>query len=246
MHTRSTVGGPRRIGRHKFAGVTLRAVALAGLLAVACLSGYRVGVSQGATEAERLQADLSALHDLNRQLGGRVAASEQQAEVAIARYAQLVQEQRRQAPSAELARLSELAGDRLRAGVPGERLAFVLANAAPASSCSAAIDTRRLVVLTPASKAPGATVAFFDNRVLIGAEGASARTGDGMLQARFDSAQPVRLRFSEIDGGAGTAGGTLPLTHALVVDGQEFRFAVRASERQPDALEISAQRCSFP
>ncbi|MFL5336264.1 MAG: hypothetical protein ACJ8H8_24590, partial [Geminicoccaceae bacterium] len=106
MHTRSTLGGPRRIGRRKFAGVALRAVALAGLLAVACLSGYRVGVSQGATEAERQQADLSALHDLNRQLGGRVAASEQQAEVAIARYAQLVQEQRRQAPSAELARLT--------------------------------------------------------------------------------------------------------------------------------------------
>src|SRR4051794_23956575 len=104
MHTRSTLGGPRRIGRHRYAGLFLRAAALTGLLGVAGLSGYRVGVSQGATEAERLQADLSAAHDLNRQLGEKIAAYEQQAEVAIAKYAQLVQEQRRQAPSAELAR----------------------------------------------------------------------------------------------------------------------------------------------
>jgi hypothetical protein len=246
MHTRSTLGGPRRIGRHKHAGVALRAAALAGLLAVATLSGYRVGVSQGYTEAERLQVDLSRLQDLSRQLGERVAASEEQAEAAIARYAQLVQEQRRQAPSAELERLSKLAGDRLRAGVSGDRLAFVLANAVLASSCGAAIDTRRLLVHTPASKAPGTTVAFFDNRVLIAAEGASARTGDGILQARFDSSQPVSLRFSGIDGASGTAGGVLPLSHALVADGQEFRFLVRPSERQPDALEITAQRCSFP
>src|SRR4051812_47662197 len=55
--------------------------------------------------------------DLSRQLGERVAASEEQAEAAIARYAQLVQEQRRQAPSAELERLSSWrGGPRARGG----------------------------------------------------------------------------------------------------------------------------------
>ena len=56
----------------------------------------------------------------------------------------------------------------------------------------------------------------------------------------------MSLSFSRIDGASATVGGSLPLTHALVADGQEFRFSVRPSERQPDALEITAQRCSFP
>ena len=233
MHTRSMLGGARRIGRRRSAWLAVRGAALACLVAVAGLSGYRVGLSQGAVEAERLQSDLADLHLLNRKLGERVAASEQQAEVAIARHAQLVLEQRSKAPDAELARLINLASARLRAGVPGERLAFVLANAAPAASCAAATDTRRLVVHTVGSKGPSAT-------------GASARAGDGTLQPRFDTAQPVRLRIARIDGEAGTVSGSLPLSHALVVDGQELRFLARASERQPEALEISAQRCPFP
>lgn len=246
MHTRSMLGGARRIGRRRSAWMVVRGAALACLVAVAGLSGYRVGLSQGAVEAERLQSDLADLHLLNRKLGERVAASEQQAEVAIARHAQLVLEQRSKAPGAELAQLIDLASARLRAGVPGERLAFVLANAAPAASCAAATDTRRLAVHTAGSKGPGATAAFFDNRVVIGAEGASARAGDGTLQPGFDSTQPVRLRIARIDGEAGTVSGSLPLSHALVVDGQELRFLARASERQPEALEISAQRCPFP
>ena len=87
---------------------------------------------------------------------------------------------------------------------------------------------------------------FFDKRVVVGAEGASARAGDGTLQPRFDNGQPVSLSFSRIDGEVATISGSLPLTHALVADGQEFRFSVRVSERQPESLEISAQRCSFP
>ena len=56
----------------------------------------------------------------------------------------------------------------------------------------------------------------------------------------------MSLSFSRIDGEVATISGSLPLTHALVADGQELRFSVRASERQPESLEISAQRCSFP
>ena len=40
--------------------------------------------------------------------------------------------------------------------------------------------------------------------------------------------------------------GPLPLAHALAVEGQELRFAVRASERNPAELEVSAQRCHLP
>jgi hypothetical protein len=240
------LGGTRRGRRRRFAWTSLGGLALVALLAGGAFSGYRVGISQGLVEIERLESDLATLHDMNRLLSERVATAEQQAEAAIARHARLIQEQRRAVPSAEVVQLTELLASRLRDGLPADRLAFVLDNAAPEPHCAPGIDTRRLVVHTPASTSPIASAAFFENRVTITGEGLPTRSSEGTLQPRYDTDQPVTLRFFDIAGGVGTAAGRLPLTHAMMLEGTEFRFAVRPSDRQPDAVEISAQRCAFP
>jgi hypothetical protein len=175
-----------------------------------------------------------------------MAEVEQQAEAAVARHAQLLQLQRSRAPSPELSRLMSLAAERLRAGVPASRLEFVIAQATIEPVCEREIESRRVVVHTPGSTGAIASASFFGNRVIVTGEGTAVRSADGTPSQAFDTAQPVTLRFLEIGGEVATAAGTLPLAHALAVEGTELRFAVRANERSRGEIEVSAQRCQLP
>ena len=90
-------------------------------------------------------------------------------------YAQLVQEQRRTGAQRG-AGTAERAGGRspARRRVGGSTGVSCSPTRRPRAVAVRSIDIRRLVVHTPMSKDPGTTVAFFDNRVLIAAEGASS------------------------------------------------------------------------
>ena len=236
----------RRARRRRFGWGLLFWTVAGALLTTATLASYRIGRSQGEVEIARLTADLAAQREHNRQTILRLAEVEQQAEAAVARHARLVRLQRDQAPSPELRRLTDLAAERLRAGVPAARLEFVLAQASVDAVCEREVESRRVVVHTPASTGAIASAAFFENRVIVTSEGVAVRAADGTPGQVFDTAQPVTLRFLEIGGEVATATGPLPLAHALAVEGQELRFAVRASERNPAELEVSAQRCQLP
>jgi hypothetical protein len=242
----STMPHSRRARRRRVGWGLLFWTAAASLLTTATLASYRIGRSQGEVEIARLTADLAAQREHNRQTIQRLAEVEQQAEAAVARHAQLVRTQRDQAPSPELRRLTDLTAERLRAGVPAARLEFVLAQASVEPVCEREIETRRVVVHTPASTGAIASAAFFENRVIVTSEGVGVRTADGALGQTFDPFQPVTLRFLEIGGEVATASGSLPLAHALAVEDQELRFSIRASERNSAELEISAQRCRLP
>jgi hypothetical protein len=246
MQAISPIPRPRRVRRTRTARrATLGAVAVACLI-VAVLGAYRVGRSQAEIEIARLAADLAAQRELHRLTTLQLAEVEQQAEAAVARHARLVREQKRREPSAELRRLAALADERLRAGVPSARLEFVLAQATSEPVCAREVESRRVAIRTPASTGPIAAATFFDNRVIVTGEGMALRAADGAPGSDFDPAQPVTLRFLEIGGETATATGPLPLAQALVVEGEELRFAARLSEREPGLIEISAQRCQLP
>ena len=128
--------------------------------------------------------------------------AEQQAEAAIARYAQLQQAQRSRAPSAEVCQLGELvarASARRRAGravglpagqaEPGQTLRQ--GDRDPPGRGSHAAGKHRAID----------SAAFADNRILVTGEGAAARAGDGTLQPairRGPADEPCA--FSRIDG----------------------------------------------
>ena len=97
--------------------------------------------------------DLASLTS-SRLMSERVASAEQQAEAAITRAAQLQQLQRSRTPSAELQRLMEVASAWLAAGMPADRLEFVLRQASLERACAKEIDTRRVVIHTLVSTAP--------------------------------------------------------------------------------------------
>jgi hypothetical protein len=157
MHTVSTFPRTRRARRRQMAWGVLLWAAGAALFVLTVLASWRVGRSQVEIEILRLQADLAAQHELNRLLSVRAAAAEQQAEAAIARHAQLLQRQRSQAPSPELRHLTELAEEKLRAGVPVSRLEFVLGQAEIEPICDREIEIHRMTVQTASGPSPVAS-----------------------------------------------------------------------------------------
>ena len=210
------------------------------------IAGYEVGVSRSRIELERVQRDLAVQHEALRQLGERTAAAEQEANAAITRHAQLLERQRAEALGPDVRRLAELAKQRVREGVPAARIELLIAAAGAPTTCEPEIESRRLLVHVPGGGTLATSASFFGERVIVTGEGSPMRPSDGRTGSGFDRSEPIHLRFLAIGGEVTSASGRLPLAHAIAVDGHELRFAVRASERDAKALEVSAQRCRLP
>lgn len=253
MRSPTTFGETRRGRRHRQTRWGAVRLAAAGLLvAAAALAGYHVARSQARVEGARLAADLAGLQELNRLLSERTADAEQRAEAAVARSARLRQSFEASLPRADIRALVDLLEARLRAGVPPERLAFVLREARQERRCAPGIDARRLPVHTPTSTVPPSVVAFAKDRITVSAEGSPVRRPDaGPAPAPgavpgFDPAQPVSLRFLKIGRDVTRAEGLLPLSHAVVLGDQEFLFTVRPADKAPGQVEVVAQACAYP
>lgn len=231
----------RRRSLWRATGLTI----LLGSLAAAGFAGHRIGVSQARTETDRLEHDVADLRERNRVLSARAARAEQQAEAATARYAELQRTFETERPQGELRDLLDLAIQRLQAGVPASRLAFVLREARVERRCGRELEARPLAVHTPMTTNPLASADFAGGRILVSAQGAPTRDPEGKAQTDYDPGQPVTLRFLKIDGEVATAVGPLPLAHALVLGGEEFQFMARPGER-PGEITITSQRCASP
>lgn len=246
MEILSTFAGTRRSRRRQAFWRVVLWGALALLAIGGSLASYRVGVSKSQAEAQRLERDLAAMHELNRQMSERIARAEQQAEGAITRYAQLQRTYQSEVPRGDLRELVDLIDQRLRQGVPPARLRFLLQHATAERRCDKEVETKRVPVHTPTNTAAVSTVGFAENRITVSGEGSTARTADGKPEPFFDPAQPVTLRFLEIDGDVGTIEGTLPLAHSLVLGSSEYLFAIKPSDKQPGQIDVTVQRCAFP
>lgn len=253
MRSPTTLGETRRGRRRQARWGALRLAVGAVLAAAVGLAGYHVGRSQGRVEGARLAADLAGLQELNRLLSERAAAAEQGAEAAVARSARLRQAFEASLPRADIRPLVELLEARLRAGVPAERLAFVLREARQERRCDPGIETRRLPVHTSAATIPPSVAAFARDRITVSAEGSPVRRPPDAGPAPapvatpgFDPAQPVSLRFLKIGREVTRAEGRLPLSHAVVLDDREFLFTVRPADKAPGQVEVVAQACAYP
>ncbi len=145
-------------------------------------------------------------------------------------------------PEGELAWLLARLRAQREAGVDYDRLAFLIDAAAQPVACAAPV-TKRFMPRTPVSTGPVSYVRF-DDRIVITGSGKSARTAEGLAEAWFDPAQPLRLAFRTLDGEVVNVEGVVPLSYQMLVGEQEYRFSVVAGERQ--FVEISAQACAFP
>ena len=87
-------------------------------------------------------------------------------------------------------------------------------------------------------------VRFGDGRILVRGEGTSARNEQGLAEAWFDPAAPVRLSFTTLAGETEEVQGVLPLQHRMVEGDQEYRFSIIAGQRA--FIEITGQTCRLP
>lgn len=228
----------RRALRSLVLGVLALAVIAAGALAV-----YRIGLAQGRTEAVRLSKDVQRLQAEARSAAVRAAAADQQAAQARARVAELEARYAKDVPSGAFGTLVDLLKSRLAAGIPPQRLEFVLREAREAPRCDARSETQTLPVHTATSTEPLTSVGFAGKKLSVTAEGADRLPPAEDGTSLFDIARPVRLRFLRIDGDVSTAEGVLPFTHAMMLDDQELQIAVTASPK-PDAVEVTVRGCS--
>jgi hypothetical protein len=237
--------GARRRRRAWLLGL-LAVAGLLGLLSLVATSAYQLAASRYAAEALRLRDDVATLLEANRRLTERTASAEQRGAMSVARAAQVERALQASAPKGAVAELLRLVEARLADGVPRERLAFVIAEAAAERRCDDRIETRRVQPRTPLNTSSVANATFADNRITVTARGVALASPGGQAETAYDPDQAVELRFLKIGGEVETASGVLPLGHAFVLGDRELRFVARPADRQSGSIEVSLQSCDYP
>jgi hypothetical protein len=240
---RRTFGEPRRHRRRQAMWRVFRfGFAMAAVFGVG-IYGYQVGVSASQARTDQLEADLIRFQRANLDLRDDATLARQQSEQAQAALASVQQRLATEVPSGVAADLWAQLQTQLDAGIAPERLALLIDAAGLEDACQTEPETKRLLPRTPISTGPLSYVRF-DGRLIITAEGESARNQAGLAEAWFDPAKPVRLKVRTIDGAVTDVEGIVPLTHQMAFDGREYRLSVVSSA--PHFVEITAQACELP
>jgi hypothetical protein len=243
MMSLSSFGDTRRRRRRAlYWRLTKTLVAVSALVAASGYS-YQVGVSASQARSDKLEADLVRFQDSNLELRDRLALSIQRTEQAESALEPLRRRYARDVPQGELAALMAQIVAQREAGVDVERLAFMIGAAGQPVTCAGEPVTKRFVPRTVVSTGPVSFVRF-DDRITVTGSGESARNAEGLPEAWYDPAAPVRLEFRTLDGAVTPVEGVVPLAHQMVVGDREYRFSVVAGDRS--FVEISAQSCSLP
>ena len=204
---------------------------------------YQVGVSASQARRAKLEADLVRFQENNLELRDRLALSLQRSDQAESALETLRQRYAEDVPQGELAELMARVEAQRRAGIDVERLAFMIDAAAQEALCDGVPATKRFVPRTVVSTGAVSFVRF-DERITVTGSGEAARNAEGLAEAWYDPAAPVRLDFRTLNGAVVSVEGVVPLSHQMVVDEREYRFSVVAGERS--FIEITAQACAFP
>ncbi|MGH6943577.1 MAG: hypothetical protein ACREH6_05085 [Geminicoccaceae bacterium] len=239
----ATFGDGRRRRRRQAYGRLFRF--FLGIAAVAVIGGYayQVGISASEASTSKLEADLERLQKANLELRGRIAASGQRSSRAEAALDELRRRYAAEVPQGRIALLVRQVREQLEAGVEPERLALLIEAAGQASACSGQPVTKRFMPRTPQSQGPISFIRF-DDRVTITGTGEPARNDEGLPEAWYDPAQPVRVSFQTLDGAILSIDGVVPMSHRMAIDGREYRFSIVAGD--PSFVEITAQACELP
>jgi hypothetical protein len=205
--------------------------------------GYQIGVSAAGARTGKLEADLARFQESDLDLRDRLALTTQRSSQAESALDELRRRYAKNVPQGELAELAARLEAQLRAGVEAERLAFLIDAAAEEVGCDGTPVTKRFMPRTPVSTGPVSYVRFGDRITVTGA-GQSMRTADGLPEAWYDPALPVRVDFQTLDGEVLSIEGMVPLTHSMVVDRREYRFSVVAGDQR--FVDVTAQDCALP
>ncbi|MGC2856948.1 hypothetical protein ACM64Y_15860 [Novispirillum sp. DQ9] len=209
----------------------------AGMIGAAAWFAYETGRQLSTDEIADLNSRIQTLEATatNRQqeverLQVTQAAAEARAEEFRQRYEDV-------APEAVRAIITQ-ARAKIDAGLSPDRLAFVISQAEEPRSCTPA-ETRRFIAKTQNYDGANTWVRFNDV-LTISAAGQAA--SDGRAEW-FDPGADVTMTFSPLGGKAQEISGKLPLQHAMVFKGREYRFTATPGQR--GFIEVTGDWCAF-
>ncbi|MEI8393632.1 MAG: hypothetical protein WCF85_02775 [Rhodospirillaceae bacterium] len=207
------------------------------------LFAYQIGVEQLKDRDAGLRNEVSQLARQKGELELFATQLQEVARTAEARANDLEERLKQEVPRGDLAKLAQLAAERLTSGVAADRLAFVITSAQNKRNCQQP-ETKRLQASTQIYKSPNRSVSFASGTLTVIGEGLSARDSSGNPEGWFDPGQPVTLHITPQGGKESVATGVLPLHHSVVVDNTEYRFTAVAGSRS--FIEITTDRCGYP
>ena len=213
------------------------------ILVVTSVISYRYGVREVESSEAELAQQVAELSAENESLQREAIQRQSEVRTVEIRYEELLRRFETEMPRGPLLELTRLAASRLQEGVSPERLAFFLREAGEPRDCRS-LDRKRFILPTPAYQGTDTSVSYEDGRISVTGLGENAVTANGGIQGWFDPARPVTITFTLIGGDTASVEGVLPLYKSVVLDGQEYRFALSAGRRS--FVNVSTDRCSFP
>ncbi len=207
------------------------------------LFAYQMGVEQLKERDAGLRDEVTQLARQKGELELFVSQLQEAARTAEAKASDLEQQLQREVPRGDLAKLVQLAAERMTAGVTADRLAFVISSAQNRRNCQQP-ETKRLQPSTPIYKSPNRSVSFAQGTITLSGDGQSARSNSGNSEGWFDPAEPVTLHITPQGGKESVVTGVLPLHQSVVIDNTEYRFTAVAGSRS--FIEITTDRCAYP
>lgn len=215
------------------------------LIVAAGVFAYQTGTGLAEREVRSLSREIAALtaraeelQAQNTDLQANVILVDRRLEEAQARY-------KKDVPTGRMAELLDRLEAKLKAGVSLDRLQFLIDSADNPRDCAAEPATKRFLVQTPLYSGANDSVTFANGTLTVTAQGESAVNEAGQVEAWFDPAKPVAVRFTQIGGKVTEAAGKLPVHASVVFGGNEYRFTVVAAGTR-GFVQASGDRCKYP
>lgn len=215
------------------------------LLVVVSYAAFEAGKAKNDESVRRMRAELLDAENQKLELIAAKETAEERVRRMAGTLAQLERDYQQNVPEGDLAELVLAIRERIAAGIDPDRLKFVIGTAAFERKCDKSTETQPLLVRTPLSTNLDNTVGFAKNRVVVSAEGQPMRDDAGVALGFFDPDKPIAIRFLMISGELERVSKTLPLTHSVVVDDDEYQIQVLADSRR-GYLAVTVRRCDYP
>ncbi len=213
------------------------------VIALSVAVGFWLGKQYGAEQYISMKEQLKELNEERVVLQNNVTELRAEAQIANTRYEQIKAEYNAQIPEGPMQDLTRLIREQLSQGMDPQRLAFVVRSARPPTGCTEP-ETKRFVVSTPAYTGPASTASVAEGAVTITGKGQSATNAEGKLEAWYNPAQGVEIKFTNAAGQSETKKGNLPIQHSMVVGDREYRFTVQ--EGAKSFAKVVFDSCAYP
>lgn len=227
----------RRMAWIKFAAV-LTALVLLGFFA------YETGTAFAQREVRSLTAELAALKEQRNSIDAENQNLRAQLRGANAQVAEWRERYEKDVPTGDAKELFQMLSAQLSAGVPAERLGFVIREAKTSTECENTPEERRFILSTTGARGKNNWVGYANSSIVVTGVGEPATDGDGRPLAWFDTEKPVKVSFTRVGGQTTEVEGVLPLSHGVVLGDTEYRFNIVTGPR--GFVVVSGDRCKYP